>query len=93
MGKRWITIIVILILVITIALVIFAIRQNDSPKEITFSKFLEMSPSEQQAYMESYGDIEAFLTWYRLAEEEYKAEHKEIEIGGDGIIDIGGYLN
>jgi DNA processing protein len=59
---------------------------------VSFSEFLEMSPAEQQAYMESYEDITDFLEWYRAAEEKYKSENTYTEISG-GDINIGEYVD
>lgn len=94
MNKKWIAVIVILILLITSAVVIAAVLQpEDTEKELTFAEFLEMTPAEQQAYMESYEDITDFLEWYRRAEETYKAEQTSVEVGGNGDIDIGDFIN
>lgn len=94
MNKKWIAVIVILVLLITATVVIAAVLQpEDSETELTFAEFLEMSPAEQQAYMESYENITDFLEWYRKAEEKYNSKKTDIEIGGDGEIDIGDYIN
>lgn len=88
MLKRWIAIIVIFVLLITAALIALFIQQNASGTALTYAEFLEMTPEEQQTYMESYDNIEDFLEWYRLAEEKYKNEQKENDVGGDGDIVI-----
>ena len=94
MNKKWIAVIVILVLLITAAVVIAAVLQpDDSETELTFAEFLEMSPAEQQAYMETYEDIADFLEWYRTAEAKYKAGQTNIEINGSGDIDIGDYID
>ena len=92
MNKKWIAAIVIFLLLIT-AVVIAAVIQDNSKEALTFAEFLEMTPAEQQAYMESYDDIMDFLEWYRKAEEKYKAEQPNVEIGGNGDIDIGDYID
>ena len=48
-----------------------------------------MSGAEQKAFMESFGSVEDFFTWYNAAKEAYEEQHPDIEIG-DGAIDIGG---
>ena len=67
--------------------------ENQPEKALTFAEFLLMTPAEQQAYMDSYADIMDFLEWYRVAEEQYKEEQEDIEIGGSGDINIGDYIN
>ena len=89
MKKTWIAIITVFVILIVAVLVVLALQRNAFGKYITFAEFLEMSPTEQQAYMESYDNIEDFLNWYRLAEEEYKAEQKYTEVGDGGNINIG----
>ena len=42
-----------------------------------------MSGEEQQAFMESFGSVEAFMSWYNSAREEY--ESGRIEIDGSEI--------
>lgn len=56
-----------------------------------YEKFQNMSPSEQQAYVESFSSIEAFFTWYNAAKEEYEEANPPIEVGS-GIIDIGAII-
>ena len=67
--------------------------EKQPEKALTFAEFLLMTPAEQQAYMDSYADIMDFLEWYRVAEEQYKEEQEDIEIGGSGDINIGDYIN
>ena len=62
-----------------------------APSELTFAEFLAMSPADQQAYMESYSDMSAFLAWYAQAEAKYKAE-QGTPVTGDGNINIGDYI-
>ena len=69
------------------------VEGNDQPQVLTFAEFLLMTPAEQQAYMDSYADIMDFLEWYRVAEEQYKEEQEDIEIGGSGDINIGDFIN
>ena len=89
MKKKWIAITVILVLLAMAVSIILAIQQNDVEKSLTFEEFLEMTPAEQQEYMESYEDINDFLAWYNKAKEEYEKNQDYTEIGGDGSIDLG----
>lgn len=56
-----------------------------------YEKFQNLSPAEQQEYMESFSDIEAFFTWYNSAKEEYEKANPPIEVDG-GTIDIGAII-
>lgn len=67
--------------------------EKQPEKVLTFAEFLVMTPAEQQAYMDSYADIMDFLEWYRVAEEQYKEDQEDVEIGGSGDINIGDYIN
>jgi hypothetical protein len=91
MNKKWIATILIFALIIIAVVAILNLQSGGFEKELMFAEFLEMSPSEQQAYMESYEDVMDFLEWYRNAEEEYKAEQPNYEIG-DGDINIEDYI-
>ena len=48
-----------------------------------YERYNAMSGEEQQAYMESFGSVEAFVSWYNSAREEY--ESGRIEIDGSEI--------
>lgn len=61
----------------------------DSDSDLTeYERFQNMSPSEQQAYMDSFPSIEAFFEWYNAAKAAYEAANPPIEVG-DETIDIG----
>lgn len=53
-----------------------------------YEKFQDMSPAEQQEYMESFEDIDAFFEWYNKAKEEHEAANPPID-AGDGNVDMG----
>ncbi len=55
--------------------------------ELTYEEFRALSPSQQQAYMESFDDIDAFFDWLNAAEEEYKKNNPSIEVDG-GVVDL-----
>lgn len=64
---------------------------TDAPShEYTYEDYMAMSPSERQAFVESFGSIDAFWEWYDAAYADYEARQETIEVGGDGGgIDIG----
>lgn len=53
-----------------------------------YEEFLKKSPKEQQKYMESFSDIDAFFAWYNAAKDAYEKANPSIE-AGDGSINIG----
>lgn len=56
-----------------------------------YEQFQNMSPEQQQAYMESFESIEAFFEWLNEAKEAYEKANPPIEVGS-GIIDIGAII-
>jgi len=54
--------------------------------EMTYEKFMALTPTEQREYQESFNDIDAFFQWYNAAKEKYEKEHPSIEV--DGPIDM-----
>lgn len=57
--------------------------------EMTYRKFHDMTPSQQQAYVESFESLDAFFLWYAEAQEQYEKENPPIIIDGNGEIDLG----
>lgn len=57
--------------------------------EMTYRKFHDMTPSQQQAYVESFESLDAFFLWYSAAQEQYEKENPPIIIDGNGQIDLG----
>lgn len=57
----------------------------EGPSE--YERFQDMSPSEQQEYMEGFDSIEDFFDWYDKAKQEYDDANPPIEVGG-GSIDL-----
>ena len=55
-----------------------------------YERYTAMSGEEQQAFVDSFGSMEAFFEWYNTAKEEYEASKKDVEISGDEIIDANG---
>ena len=56
-----------------------------------YDKYMAMSPSEQEAYMRSFSDPMAFISWSQTAEAEHKAHDDTINVEG-GDLDIGDYM-
>lgn len=54
-----------------------------------YEKLLEMSGDEQQKFMESFDSLPAFFEWLENAKAEYESKNPAIEIGSDGVINIG----
>lgn len=54
--------------------------------------YQNLSPSEQQAWMEFFATIDAFFDWYNAAKAEYEKANPSIEFNGDPI-DIGAIIN
>lgn len=53
-----------------------------------YEKYNAMSGEEQEAFIDSFESIQAFMDWYNAAKAEYDALHPGIDIG-DGNIDAG----
>lgn len=53
---------------------------------------MAMDGTEQEKYMNSFGDIDAFFNWYNDAKETYEKENPSIEIG-NGPIDMEEIIN
>lgn len=53
---------------------------------------MAMDGKEQEKYMNSFGDIDAFFNWYNDAKETYEKENPSIEIG-NGPIDMEEIIN
>lgn len=61
-------------------------------KKLDYATYKAMKPSEQQAYMESFNDMDAFFDWYNAAKDKYEKENPSIEIDG-GIVDLDSIVN
>lgn len=59
---------------------------NDTAvEELDYETFQELSPADQQAYMEKFESMEAFFEWYSAEKEAYEEAHPSIEIDGEEI--------
>lgn len=52
-----------------------------------YEKYQQLSPTEQKAYMDSFGSIDAFFDWYNTVKEAHEAQKPPISVG-DGSIDM-----
>ena len=55
---------------------------------LKYEEFYALSPEEKDAYLNSFGDYNAFFNWYVAAQEQFTKEHPDIEIGPGGTIDL-----
>lgn len=63
---------------------------DSSNGEVTYEAYQAMDGTQQKEFYDSFDSVEAFFAWYNAAKEKYEAEHPAIEIGGDGVVDVGG---
>jgi len=61
------------------------------PEPMTYAEFIAMSPYDQQAYFESFENMQDYFDWYNNALAEYEKEQNKQE--ADGPIDIGEIIN
>lgn len=59
------------------------------PEDVDYREFMDMTPAEQQAFMESFESIEAFFEWYEAAKAKYEEENPPIDVG-DGNVTLPG---
>ena len=65
------------------------VQSEPEEGEMTYRKFHDMMPSQQQAYVESFESLDAFFLWYAEAQEQYEKENPPIIIDGNGEINLG----
>ena len=65
------------------------VQSEPEEGEMTYRKFHDMTPSQQQAYVESFESLDAFFLWYAEAQEQYEKENPPIIIDGNGEINLG----
>lgn len=58
-------------------------------RELTYEGYHALTGDQQRAVISIFGTPEDFMVWYSAVEEAYKSEHPDIEIGGDGVVDLG----
>lgn len=69
-----------------------SIGDAEEDGKVTYEEFMAMDGKEQEKYMNSFGDIDAFFNWYNDAKETYEKENPSIEIG-NGPIDMEEIIN
>ena len=62
---------------------------DKKPEEYTYEEYIAMSGEEQQAFLERFDSMALFFAWLNAAKAEYDENQNDIEIGGDGSIDLG----
>ena len=61
-------------------------------RELTYAEFRNMSFEQQEEYIDSFPDFDAFVDWFKAAQSVYESEHGSTVITGDNI-NIGDYVN
>lgn len=56
-----------------------------------YERYLAMSAADQEAYMESFSSVEAFIEWGKTAEIEHEKHVASVTVTGD-VLDIGNYI-
>lgn len=64
--------------------------ENFDLYSLTYEGYHALTGEQQKAVIELFGSPDDFMVWYKAVEAIYKAEHPDIEIGGDGNVDFGG---
>jgi len=62
------------------------------PARISYEEYWAMSGTEQQAYFESFPNVEDFFNWYNEAKAAYEASHPEAGEGDRPDINVGPLL-
>jgi len=60
-----------------------------NPNEMTWEAFCILTPEQKDEFMNSFDSIEDFIAWMNHAQEVYYKDHPAIELGEDGVIDLG----
>lgn len=54
---------------------------------LTYEAYIMMDADRQRAVVEAFSTPEVFIAWYNAVKARYEAEHPNIELGEDGVID------
>lgn len=86
MAKKWVTLMALLLLS---ALLLSACKQEQGstlpdPDKLTYQEYIALDGKVQQAFMESFDSVEAFVEWYNAAQKAYLDSLQEITAGTDG---------
>ena len=60
----------------------------ETADQYTYEDYHNMTPEQQQYFVESFADMAAFFDWYNTAKETYEKEHGAIEIGNGNEINL-----
>ena len=58
-------------------------------RSLTYEGYQALSGADQQKVIDMFGSSDDFMVWYGAVEAQYKAQHPDIEIGADGVVDAG----
>lgn len=62
---------------------------HKAPEDYTYEEYIAMSGKEQEQYFFQFEDVSDFFDWFNSAKAEYEANREYIEIGEDGVVDLG----
>lgn len=60
----------------------------DASQNLKWEEYYVLSPEQRDAYFDSFSDYKEFQKWMTKAQEQFRTEHPDIEIGADGTIDL-----
>ena len=81
--------VIILIATVAVTVILLLPSAPETPPKLTYEEYNALSGEEQEAYFNSYPDIESFFEWYNTAKKEYEDKLTQIEIDGDVTVDLG----
>ncbi len=55
---------------------------------LTYEAYHAMTGEQQQAVIDLFSTPNDFVKWYKALEAQYKAEHPDVEIGSNGMVDL-----
>lgn len=64
-----------------------SVSSSNNPAPMKWEEFYALSPTEKDAYKNSYKSMDDFIDWVTEAQEQYKTEHPDKELGPGGEID------
>ena len=62
-------------------------------ENMTYEIYNNLPGETQEAFYETFAGPKEFFEWYNKAKEEYVDDNPTVEIGPDGSIDLGDYIN
>ena len=60
----------------------------EDPEKCSYELFCALSPEQKDEFLNSFESYDAFYEWLIAAQEEYKTQHPDVEIGPGGVIDL-----